>query len=83
MLRSTKREIDLFALVCLVLLVLFTVGALWFAWEQNVAAPTLHMVGRPHGWASGFGDDATWIAVITFPLIAWLVRKAFFSKYRR
>jgi hypothetical protein len=78
-----KHNIDLIALAGLVLLVLFTAGALWLAWERSAAAPTLHMVGRPHGWASGFGDNATWIAVITFPLIAWLVRKAFFSKYRR
>ena len=83
MLRSMKRKTDLSALACLVLVVLITLGALWLAWERDSSAPTMHMVGRPGGWASGFGDNATWIAVITFPLIAWLVRKAFFSKYRR
>jgi hypothetical protein len=83
MLRSMKRKTDLSALVWLMLVALITVGALWLVWERDLSAPTMHMVGRPGGWASGFGDSATWIAVITFPLIAWLVRKAFFSKYCR
>jgi uncharacterized membrane protein len=76
------RKIDLSALILLVLAVLGTAGALWLVWERNISAPALHRVGRPGGWASEFGDEASLIAVISFPLIAWLVRKAFFSKYR-
>jgi hypothetical protein len=78
-----RWKVDWVALAFLCVVVVATLAALWFAYEHHLKHPIMYRFARPIGWASDFGDYATLISVVAFPLIAWLAHRAFRSKLTR
>ena len=78
-----RRKLHYGALVWLVLVTAATLWVIWLAYLAHVADPRIFQYGRPKGWGSALGEYGTWIVLVSAPLIAWLVHKAFFSSFRR
>jgi hypothetical protein len=79
--RTVERRIDGVALCRLVIVTFASGAAFWLAWNHFQISTALHQATRARGFVSDFGQVATGISAVAIPLMIWLFRKAFFSKY--
>ena len=82
-----KRAIHVPYLLALLATTFGTAAALRWIWQRSLLAPG--DIGCNNGGYSvmacdtDFGNYATALLLIAAPIIAWLVHKAFFSRFKR
>ena len=78
-----RRKVDPVAALWLLAASLATVGLLVWSWRRTSPDASISCGGRMNSCSSGFGDEAAMICTFAAPLLAWLVYKAFFHRFRQ
>ena len=81
-----KRAIHIPALVALTATALLTGGGFWWLWRRSVEQPGEIRCNNGGysvmGCDTDFGNYATALVLVAAPLIAWLVHKTFFTRFK-
>ena len=81
-----KRSIHLPSFFALLLVSILTGGGRWWLWQRSMASSG-EIRCNTGGYSvmacdTDFGNYATALILVAAPLIAWLVHKAFFTKFK-
>jgi hypothetical protein len=81
-----KRSIHVPAFIGLLVALSLTAGVLWWLWQRSLSYPG--DIRCNHGGHSvfacdtDFGNYATVVVLAALPLIVWLARKSFFTRFK-
>jgi len=82
-----KHSVHFPYLVALIVVASLTSAVLWRLWQRSLVSPgVIRCNNGGHSvfaCDTDFGNYATAILLVSAPLIAWLVHKAFFTRFKR